>query len=37
MKIGFIEKLIGRLGKIRPDEVQNCFLRLLRPNPAETH
>jgi two-component system, sporulation sensor kinase E len=28
MKIGFVEKLIGRLGKIRPEEVQNYFLRL---------
>ena len=28
MKTGFIEKLIGRLGKIGPEEVQNYFLRL---------
>src|SRR6202047_1942709 len=28
MKAGFVEKLIGRLGKIRPEEVQNYFLRL---------
>jgi signal transduction histidine kinase len=28
MKIGFVEKLIGRLGKVRPEEVQNYFLRL---------
>ncbi|MBV9618377.1 MAG: PAS domain-containing protein [Verrucomicrobia bacterium] len=28
MKAGFIEKLIGRLGKIGPEEVQNYFLRL---------
>jgi nitrogen fixation/metabolism regulation signal transduction histidine kinase len=28
VKAGFIEKLIGRLGKIGPEEVQNYFLRL---------
>jgi len=28
MKSGFVEKLIGRLGKIGPEEVQNYFLRL---------
>jgi len=28
MKAGFLEKLIGRLGKIGPEEVQNYFLRL---------
>src|SRR6187399_3721320 len=28
MKSGFVEKLIGRLGKIEPSEVQNYFLRL---------
>lgn len=28
MKAGFVEKLIGRLGKIDPEEVQNYFLRL---------
>ncbi len=28
MKAGFVEKLIGRLGKVRPEEVQNYFLRL---------
>ena len=28
MKAGFIEKLIGRLGRIGPEEVQNYFLRL---------
>src|ERR1022692_3504158 len=28
MKSGFLEKLIGRLGRIGPDEVQNYFLRL---------
>jgi signal transduction histidine kinase len=28
MKAGFIEKLIGRLGRIDPEEVQNYFLRL---------
>src|SRR5438046_8878033 len=28
MKAVFVEKLIGRLGKIGPDEVQNYFLRL---------
>jgi signal transduction histidine kinase len=28
MKSGFLEKLIGRLGKIGPEEVQNYFLRL---------
>lgn len=28
MKAGFVEKLIGRLGKIGPDEVQNYFLQL---------
>jgi len=28
MKAGFLEKLIGRLGKIRPEDVQNYFLRL---------
>ena len=28
MKAGFIEKLIGRLGKIGPEDVQNYFLRL---------
>jgi two-component system, sporulation sensor kinase E len=28
MKAGFVEKLIGRLGKIGPEEVQNYFLRL---------
>ena len=28
MKSGFIEKLIGRLGKIGPEDVQNYFLRL---------
>ena len=37
MKIGFIAKLIWRLGKIRPDQVQNCFLRLLWLDLAETH
>src|SRR5438874_4462087 len=30
MKAGFIEKLIERLGRIRPEEVQNYFLRLAR-------
>jgi two-component system, sporulation sensor kinase E len=28
VKSGFLEKLIGRLGKIGPEEVQNYFLRL---------
>jgi two-component system, sporulation sensor kinase E len=28
MKAGFLEKLIGRLGRIDPEEVQNYFLRL---------
>ena len=28
MKSGFLEKLIGRLGRIGPEEVQNYFLRL---------
>jgi signal transduction histidine kinase len=28
VKAGFLEKLIGRLGKIGPEEVQNYFLRL---------
>src|SRR5207248_7093141 len=28
MKAGFLEKLIGRLGRIDPGEVQNYFLRL---------
>src|SRR6185312_16864878 len=28
MKAGFVEKLIGRLGKIDANEVQNYFLRL---------
>ena len=28
MKAGFVEKLIGRLGKIGPEEGQNYFLRL---------
>src|SRR5580704_14769060 len=28
MKSGFLEKLIGRLGRMGPDEVQNYFLRL---------
>ena len=28
MKSGFIEKLIGRLGRIGPEDVQNYFLRL---------
>src|SRR3982751_6359183 len=28
MKAGFVEKLIGRLGKIDASEVQNYFLRL---------
>ena len=28
MKAGFLEKLIGRLGKIGPEEVQNYLLRL---------
>ena len=28
MKCGFLEKLIGRLGKIGPEEVQNYLLRL---------
>src|SRR4051795_8704944 len=28
MKSGFVEKLIGRLGKIDANEVQNYFLRL---------
>src|SRR5947208_246606 len=28
MKAGFIDKLIGRLGRIEPQEVQNYFLRL---------
>jgi two-component system, sporulation sensor kinase E len=28
MKAGFVEKLIGRLDKIGPEEVQNYFLRL---------
>jgi two-component system, sporulation sensor kinase E len=28
VKAGFLEKLIGRLGRIGPDEVQNYFLRL---------
>ncbi|HME88481.1 MAG TPA: ATP-binding protein [Chthoniobacterales bacterium] len=30
MKAGFVEKLIGRLGKIGPEEVQNYFLRLVQ-------
>jgi signal transduction histidine kinase len=28
MKAGFVEKLVGRLGKIGPEDVQNYFLRL---------
>src|SRR4029077_13387564 len=28
MKAGFLEKLIGRLGKIGPEDVQNYLLRL---------
>ncbi len=28
MKAGFVEKLIGRLGKIGAEDVQNYFLRL---------
>ena len=28
MKAGFVEKLIGRLGKIGPEEMQNYFLQL---------
>jgi len=28
MKAGFLEKLIERLGRIGPEEVQNYFLRL---------
>src|SRR5437764_10671746 len=28
MKAGFVEKLIGRLGKVGPEHVQNYFLRL---------
>src|SRR4051812_11227790 len=28
MKASFVEKLIGRLGRIHPDDVQNYFLRL---------
>ena len=28
MKPGFLEKLIGRLGRIGPEEVQNYMLRL---------
>jgi two-component system, sporulation sensor kinase E len=28
MKAGFVEKLISRLGKVGPEEVQNYFLRL---------
>src|SRR3954470_19243306 len=28
MKSSFVEKLIGRLGRIGPEEVQNYFLRL---------
>src|SRR6266436_5123555 len=28
MKAGFLEKLIGRLGRIGPEDVQNYFLRL---------
>src|SRR4030088_1399160 len=28
MKAGFVEKLIGRLGKMGPKNVQNYFLRL---------
>src|SRR5437660_11119648 len=28
MKAGFVEKLIERLGRIGPEEVQNYFLRL---------
>src|SRR2546430_10263540 len=28
MKSGFLEKLIGRLGRIGPEEVENYFLRL---------
>jgi len=28
VKAGFVEKLIGRLGKIGPEDVQNYFLRL---------
>ena len=28
MKSGFLEKLIGRLGRIDPEEVQNYLLRL---------
>src|ERR1700759_549362 len=28
MKSGFVEKLIGRLGRIGPEDVQNYFLRL---------
>lgn len=30
MKAGFLEKLIGRLGKIGPEEVQNYLLRLVQ-------
>src|SRR6266700_3011635 len=30
MKAGFVEKLIERLGRIGPEEVQNYFLRLAR-------
>jgi signal transduction histidine kinase len=30
VKAGFVEKLIGRLGKIDPGEVQNYFLRLAK-------
>ncbi|HAF15272.1 MAG TPA: PAS domain-containing sensor histidine kinase, partial [Blastocatellia bacterium] len=28
MKSGFLEKLIGRLGRIAPEEVQNYLIRL---------
>ena len=28
MKAGFLEKLIERLGRIGPEDVQNYFLRL---------
>src|SRR5438105_4173212 len=28
MKAGFVDKLIGRLGRIGPEDVQNYFLRL---------
>src|SRR5438874_6651455 len=32
MKAGFLEKLIERLGRIGPEEVQNYFLRLAQEN-----